>query len=257
MKLRWPHHIVIEATSLTYILFITEGYILLNQIRYSTVTNWLTVLMPIVWINISIINLFIFFRLIQSSLRFQFIRNMGKNFTSLWILAATVFFLLYSLIQGSLIIDFSGGMTPRLSVIDSLIGYGPTVILVPTSSIGFILTPYIFASAITISIFAGLLVSLMITLRTLGYRFILSPLTGFTVICPTCMLNPFIGFLSGYLTITGILSGAVSASIASTLFIASTILYIVSLALMWTALIVISRRLGPRQPLNIAGPGGL
>ncbi len=256
MKPRFSY-LAIETISVAYILFVVEGYILLNQIRNSVITDWITVLTPLTWINISIVNLFVFFRLLKSSSKLLIIKRYtyNKRFPILWILFSIAFFLIYSFVQGSMVLDFSGSMSPRFSVVDSLIGYGPTVIIILSQNLGFILTPYTFAAAITISIFAGLLITLIIILRALGYKLVLSPITGFTVICPTCMLNPIIGFLSGYLSMASILTGIISTSIASTLYVLSTVLYIASLTFMWIALIIISRKLGSCQPLNTAELG--
>src|SRR2546428_8539643 len=228
----------------------------LRELRTDVVLDWFVSLAPLIWINVSVIVLYAFFRLyfspdlapvpIQSVRRsahpflvpnFRILRAGAESFRRAWGIAALAYAVAYALLQGIFVVDLSGSLQPVFVVIESAVGYGPGVAWAPPTTFGVQLRPYSVAAAVALSILSGLVFALafhVIRRRQRVARAFPGPLLGFAVMCPACAGGPVSGLFLAYIAPIPFMGGLGSTSAFSRLLEASTLLLIVTLVLLWT-----------------------
>src|SRR5207249_9648214 len=156
------------AIVLAALLFAETGVILL-ELRTDRILDWFVSLVPLIWIDVSVLFLYAFFRLYFSARiespasegvwaraipflfpNFQVIRARGKRFRRVWFIGALAYALAYAFLQGILVVDPSGSLQPVFVVIESAIGYGPGIAWAPTTTFGVQLRPYSLAAAVVL-----------------------------------------------------------------------------------------------------------
>jgi len=248
-----------DTTTLFFILILLEAIAILIDLSNTYIYDWIPILLPLLWINVSIIAIYSFFRsLVEGrtptsrgrysrllnpdfkNLKFLF-RN--KGFKALFIGIAIAYFIIYAYLQGMITLDFSGGITPRVSVLPTIFGYGPVVIIAPTNYIEIFISPYIFTAALAISILSATVISM--TISTLASfervkKVLPTPIIGFAVVCPTCVLSPATAILTSLFSIGSSII-AVSIPTYTLLFTVSTILLLLTLIMLWVSISMMSR----------------
>src|SRR5437899_5248125 len=234
----------------------------LRELRTDVVLDWFVSLAPLIWINVSIIVLYAFFRLYFSpdlapipieSVRgsahpflvpnFRILRAGAESFRRVWGIAALAYAVAYALLQGIFVVDLSGSLQPVFVVIESAVGYGPGIAWAPTTTFGVQLRPYSVAAAVALSLLSGLVVALalqVVTKTQRAVRALPSPLFGFAVMCPACAIGPVSGLFLAYIAPIAFMGGLGSAFAFSRLLEVSTLLLIVTLVLLWTVISFIS-----------------
>src|SRR2546428_5511284 len=151
----------------------------LRELRTDVVLDWFVSLAPLIWINVSVIVLYAFFRLyfspdlvpvpIQSVRKsahpflvpnFRILRAGAESFRRVWAIAALAYAVAYALLQGIFVVDLSGSLQPVFVVIESAVGYGPGFAWAPATTFGEQLRPYSVAAAVALSILSGLVFAL-------------------------------------------------------------------------------------------------
>ena len=259
-----------EATALLLALVLIEMGLVLLELRTAIVQDWFVTLAPLLWMNASILVLFVFFRQLGSkevgsrdrgrseagrlrSLlqpRFGAIRRALRP-TSMRIavlLIALGYGFLYALLQG--IIVFAPNTAAPLGplVLESPLGYGPALVWAPTRTFGVLLRPYTVAAAVTLAILSSVVLALFLRIATRHRPALASltgPLAGLAVICPACFATPaaglFVAYLAPAVTLAGLGTGA---AFALSLGLATALL-LASLILLWATAAWLSRLLPP------------
>src|SRR2546429_6586769 len=234
----------------------------LRELRTDVVLDWFVSLAPLIWINVSIIVVYAFFRLyfspdlapvpIQSVRRsahpflvpnFRILRAGAESFRRAWGIAALAYAVAYALLQGIFVVDLSGSLQPVFAVIESAVGYGPGIAWAPTTTFGVQLRPYSVAAAVALSVLSGLVFAFafqVIRRRQRVARAFPGPLLRFAVMCPACAGGPVSGLFLAYIAPIAFMGGMGSASAFSRLLEVSTLLLIVTLVLLWTVISFIS-----------------
>src|SRR5207247_6253739 len=232
--------------------------------------DWFVSLAPLIWINISIVVLYAFFRFyftpdLAPAARtvrtgavlflvpdFRSLRDRGRTFRRAWGFAAVAYAVAYALLQGTIVVDLSGSLQPVFVVIESAVGYGPGIAWAPTTTFGIQLRPYSIAAAASLSLLSGLVFALAFqVIRTTGQRAargLPGPLLGFAVMCPACASGPVSGLFLAYVTPIAFMGEMGSASAFSRLLGASTLLLIVTLVLARTMISFFTNVLLPDVP---------
>src|SRR5438552_4815527 len=194
----------------------------LRELRTDVVLDWFVSLAPLIWINVSIVVLYSFFRLYFSpelapttttgTVRaraipflvpdFRILRTGAKSFRRAWGVATLAYAVAYALLQGIFVVDLSGSLQPVFVVIESAVGYGPGIAWAPTTTFGIQLRPYSVAAAVALSILSGLVFALafrVIRRRQRVARAFPGPLLGFAEMCPACAGGPVSGLFLAYI----------------------------------------------------------
>src|SRR2546422_8924256 len=202
----------LELSLILLALTFAEPGEVLRELRTDVVLDWFVSLAPLIWINVSIIVLYAFFRLYFSpdlapipieSVRgsahpflvpnFRILRAQSVIFRKVWAIAALAYAVAYALLQGIFVVDLSGSLQPVFVVIESAVGYGPGIAWAPTTTFGVQLRPYSVAAAVGLSILSGLVFALafhVVRRRQRVARAFPGPLLGFAVMCPACAGGP-------------------------------------------------------------------
>src|SRR3989442_442174 len=239
----------------------------LRELRTDVVLDWFVSLAPLIWINVSVIVLYGFFRLYFSpdlapvpiqSVRgsahpflvpnFRILRAGAESFRRVWGIAALAYAVAYALLQGIFVVDLSGSLQPVFVVIESAVGYGPGIAWAPTTTFGIQLRPYSIAAAFALSLLSGLVFALAFQVVATGRRTgrtLPGPLLGLAVMCPACAGGPVSGLFLAYVAPIAFMGGMGSASAFSRLLGFSTVLLVVALVLLWTVISFITNVLLP------------
>src|SRR5256712_1766181 len=256
----------LEISLILLALAFAEAGEVLRELRTDVVLDWFVTLAPLIWINVSIVVLYAFFRFFlgpdlvptAGTVRtgavsflvpnFRIIRDRGKTFRSAWGIAALAYALAYALLQGIIVVDLSGSLQPVFVVIESAVGYGPGIAWAPTTTFGIQLRPYSIAAAFALSLLSGLVFALVFRVVAMGRRTgrtLPGPLLGLAVMCPACAGGPVSGLFLAYVAPIAFMGGMGSASAFSRLLGFSTILLVVTLVLLWTVISFITNALLP------------
>ncbi len=262
-----------EFDTLTFLFFLIliEAIGIYVDLRTSVIYNWIPILTPLIWIDVSFIFIYLFLKgfflnkapnnednyLVTRYFKPNY-RNLSKvlrykGVRILLIVSTASYFIIYSFIQGMFLIDIAGSIEPRFNIVPTIIGYGPVLIIAPSNYFMFVITPYLLTAALTLSIFSGLAITLLTVTFISGRKvrkMLPTPLLGLAVVCPTCILNPFTAILFSTISVTSTL--VVSSIPAQTLiFTLSTTLLITTLILLWISISVLSK-----IPVNIKTDNG-
>ena len=256
----------LEISLILLALAFAEAGEVLRELRTDVVLDWFVSLAPLIWINVSIVVLYAFFRFFlgpdlvptAGTVRtgavsflvpnFRIIRDRGKTFRSAWGIAALAYALAYALLQGIIVVDLSGSLQPVFVVIESAVGYGPGIAWAPTTTFGIQLRPYSIAAAFALSLLSGLVFALAFQVVAMGRRTgrtLPGPLLGLAVMCPACAGGPVSGLFLAYVAPIAFMGGMGSASAFSRLLGFSTVLLVVTLVLLWTVISFITNVLLP------------
>src|SRR5207302_8217899 len=247
------------------LLFAEFGEVL-REIRTDVVLDWFITLAPLIWIDVSIVVLYAFFRLYftpelvpprtsaaMKRVSVFLVPNTrvlrgGTRLRKVWAISAVVYAVTYAFLQGVFVVDLSGSLSPVFVVIESAIGYGPGIAWAPTATFGVQLRPYSVAAASVRSLFSGLVVALAIQVVSRGQRAARAfpgPLLGLAVMCPACASGPVSGLFLAYVAPIAFMGGIGSASAFSRLLGFSTFLLIATLVLLWSVISFITNVLLP------------
>ena len=256
----------LEISLILLALAFAEAGEVLRELRTDVVLDWFVSLAPLIWINVSIVVLYAFFRTYFSpdlappagTVRtgavlflvpnFRSLRDRGRTFRRAWGIAAVAYALAYALLQGIIVVDFSGSLQPVFVVIESAVGYGPGIAWAPTTTFGIQLRPYSIAAAFALSLLSGLVFALAFQVVAMGRRTgrtLPGPLLGLAVMCPACAGGPVSGLFLAYVAPIAFMGGMGSASAFSRLLGFSTVLLVVTLVLLWTVISFITNVLLP------------
>ena len=260
----------LEISLILLALAFAEVGEILRELRTDVVLDWFVSIAPLIWINVSIVVLYAFFRLyLNPDLapttagpvrpraspfllpNFRILRARGKRFRRTWGIASAAYAIGYGLLQGIIVVDLSGSLQPVFVVIESAVGYGPGIAWAPTATLGVQLRPYSVAAAVALSLLSGLVVALALQVVTKTQRAVQalpSPLFGFAVMCPACAGGPVSGLFLAYVAPIAFMGGMGSASAFSRLLGFSTVLLIVTLVVLWTVISFLSNVLLPDGP---------
>src|SRR5438128_1362159 len=250
----------------------------LRELRTDVVLDWFVSLAPLIWINVSVMVLYAFFRLYFSpdlapipveSVRgnahpvlipnFRILRTRSGSFRRVWGIASIAYAVAYALLQGIFVVDLSGSLQPVFVVIESAVGYGPGIAWAPTTTFGVQLRPYSVAAAIALSLLSGLVFALafqVVTRSRRATRALPAPLLGFAVMCPACASGPLAGLFLAYVAPIAFMGGIGSASAFSRLLGFSTVLLLVTLTLLWILISFLSNVLPSGDPASAPGTHG-
>jgi hypothetical protein len=269
----------LELSVLLLALLFAEFGEVLREIRTDIVLDWFVTLAPLVWIDVSILVLYAFWRLyfapeltglrtgtdvrrVASFLvpNTRVLRVQGTRVRKVWAIFAVVYAAAYAFLQGIFVVDPSGVLSPVFVVIESGIGYGPGIAWVPTTTFGVQLRPYSVAAAVSLSTLSGLVFALafqvVTTTNRRPARALSGPLLGFAVMCPACAGGPVSGLFLAYITPIAFMGGIGSASAFSRLLIASTVLLVGTLILSWTVISFLTNVAFPEgHETDVDGPG--
>jgi hypothetical protein len=242
----------------------------LRELRTDVVLDWFVSLAPLIWINACIVVLYAFFRLyLRPGLaspgteaararatsflipNVRILRDRRHSFRTAWAVAAVAYAAVYALLQGILVVDLSGSLTPVFVVIESAVGYGPGIAWAPTTTFGVQLRPYSVAAVVALSLLSGLVFALafqVVTTSQRAVRALPGPLLGFAVMCPACAGGPLSGLFLAYVAPIAFMGGIGSASAFSRLLGFSTLLLITTLILLWTVISFLSNVLSSDVP---------
>src|SRR5216110_225479 len=265
------------AIVLAALLFAATGVTLL-ALRTDRILDWFVSLVPLIWIDVSVLFLYAFFRLYFSARiespasegvwaraipflfpNFQVIRARGRRFRRVWLAGSLAYAVVYGFLQGIIVVDPSGSLQPVFVVIESAIGYGPGIVWAPTTTFGVQLRPYSLAAASVLSLFSGLVVALAIQVVSRGHRAARAfpgPFLGLAVMCPACASGPVSGLFLAYLAPIAFMGGIGSASAFSRLLGFSTFLLIATLVLLWSVISFITNVLPPNAPSRTSHEAG-
>src|SRR5437870_11067330 len=259
----------LEISLILLALAFAEAGEVLRELRTDVVLDWFISLAPLIWINISIVVLYAFFRIYFSpdlaptagTVRtgavlflvpnFRSLRDRGRAFRRAWGIAAVAYAVAYALLQGIVLVDLSGSLQPVFVVIESAVGYGPGIAWAPTTTFGIQLRPYSIAAAFALSLLSGLVFALafqVIATSQRAARTLPGPLLGLAVMCPACAGGPVSGLFLAYVAPIAFMGGMGSASGFSRLLGFSTLLLIVTLVLLWTVISFLTNVLLPDVP---------
>ncbi len=260
----------LELSILLLALLFAEFGEVLREIRTDVVLDWFITLAPLIWIDVSIVVLYAFFRLYftpelvpprtsaaMKRVSVFLVPNTrvlrgGTRLRKVWAISAVVYAVTYAFLQGVFVVDLSGSLSPVFVVIESAIGYGPGIAWAPTTTFGIQLRPYSVAAAASLSLLSGLVFALAFqvinTTGQRGARALPGPLLGFAVMCPACASGPVSGLFLAYVTPIAFMGGMGSASAFSRLLGASTLLLILTLVLSWTMISFFTNVLLPDFP---------
>ena len=247
----------LDLVMILFILFLWEWIGILNELRYSIITDWSVIIAPLLWINITVPFLYYLLKklLIQGNSRVgvkmgRLAKYFQPDFTNLrriiglrrvkilWAILFLAYFIIYSYLQGVIVIDPAWRLEPTLVIFQGTVGYGPVIVWSPGGVIGFVFRAYLFSAALTLSFSASLVLTLFLLMflsRWSIKRVLPAPLTGFAVLCPTCFTSPAAAIILTFISLT------TPIPIFSILLMASTTLLIISLTLIWIALSLLSR----------------
>src|SRR5438445_1649803 len=260
----------LELSILLLALLFAEFGEVLREIRTDVVLDWFITLAPLIWIDVSIVVLYAFFRLYftpelvppRTSAAMKRVSAFlvpntrvlrgGTRLRKVWAISAVVYAVTYAFLQGIFVVDLSGSLSPVFVVIESAIGYGPGIAWAPTTTFGIQLRPYSVAAAASLSLLSGLVFALAFqvinTTGQRGARALPGPLLGFAVMCPACASGPVSGLFLAYVTPIAFMGGMGSASAFSRLLGASTLLRFLTLVLTWTMISFFTNVLLPDFP---------
>ena len=262
-------------TFLFFLLFIEAAGIYLD-LRTSVVYDWVPILTPLIWIDISFIFIYIFLRNLYlqktppkggNSFINRYLKPNYKNLLRLFqsrevkiifILSTATYFIIYSYIQGMLAIDPTGNIEPRFNIVSAIIGYGPVLVIAPTRYFILVITPYLLSAAISLSLFSGLAITLLTITFMSGKnvkKILPTPLLGLSVVCPTCILSPATAILISTFSLTStLIVGGIP--IQTFIFTLSTALLITTLLLLWISISILSK-IPVSEELKLKEKGGL
>ncbi|MEE8198735.1 MAG: hypothetical protein V3R48_03370, partial [Thermoplasmata archaeon] len=212
-----------EATALLLALILTQMGLIFLELRTSIVQDWFVTLAPLIWLNASILVLFVFFRQLGSDdfgsstrsseagrLRRLFSPRFGalrqalrpRSMRIAVVLIATGYGILYAFLQGILVLSPSpiGSLGPL--IIESPLGYGPAFVWAPTQTFGLLLRPYTVAAAVALAVLSGVVLALFLRIAAKDRPVLTSltgPLAGLAVLCPACFATPVAGLFVAYL----------------------------------------------------------
>jgi hypothetical protein len=262
----------LEVSILLLALLFAEFGEVLHEIRTDVVLDWFVTLVPLIWINASILILYAFFRLyftpefvpartvaaVRSVSTFlvpntRVLRG-SPHLRKVWAISAIVYAVTYAFLQGVFVVDLSGSLSPMFVVIESAIGYGPGIAWAPTTTFGIQLRPYSVAAAASLSLLSGLVFALAFQVITSTNqrpaKALPGPLLGFAVMCPACAGGPVSGLFFAYVTPIAFMGEMGSASAFSRLLGASTLLLLVTLILSWAMISFLTNVALPDVPAN-------
>ncbi len=254
-----------EATALLLALILTQMGLILLELRTSIVQDWFVTLAPLIWLNASILVLFVFFRQLGSEdlgsstrsseaghLRRLFYPRFGalraalrpRSMKIAVVLIAVGYGILYAFLQGILVLSPNTIAPLGPLVIESPLGYGPALVWAPTQTFGLLLRPYTVAAAVALAVLSGVVLALFLRIAAKDRPVLTSltgPLAGLAVLCPACFATPVAGLFVAYLapaaTVIGLGTGA---AFAFSLGLATTLL-LASLLLLWATTAWLSR----------------
>jgi hypothetical protein len=257
-----------EAIALALALVLVEMGFVLLELRTAIVQDWFITLAPLLWLNVAILVLYVFLRLLAGSgepetehtggrggrgyrfltPRFGVIRQALRPPTMkvALLLVAVGYVLSYAFLQGILVLapSVAGPFGPL--VLESPLGYGPALVWSPSQGFGMLLRPYTVAAAVALAVLSGIVVVLFLQVARRDRRALTSltgPLAGLAVLCPACFATPAAGLVAAYLapavTLVGLGTGA---AFAFSLGLATALL-LVSLLLLWATATWLSRLL--------------
>ena len=256
----------LEISLILLALAFAEAGEVLRELRTDVVLDWFISLAPLIWINVSIVVLYAFFRFYFSPdlalpagkvrtgavpflvPNFRILRDRGKTLRKAWGIAAVAYAVAYALLQGIIVVDLSGSLQPVFVVIESAIGYGPGIAWAPTATFGIQLRPYSIAAAFALSLLSGLVFALafqVVATRRRTGRTLPGPLLGLAVMCPACVGGPVSGLFLAYVAPIAFMGGMGSASAFSRLLGFSTVLLVLTLGFLWTVISFITNVLFP------------
>lgn len=269
-----------EAIALLLAVILVEMGLVLLELRTAIVEDWFVTLAPLLWLNASILVLFVFFRQLGSHEvssadprgpetgrlgpilrpRFGAIRRALRP-TSMRIsvlLIALGYGLLYAFLQGIIVLTPSALAPLGPLILESPLGYGPALVWAPTPAFGILLRPYTVAAAVTLAILSSVVLALFLRIATRDRPTLASltgPLAGLAVICPACFATPAAGLFVAYLAPAVTLAGlGTSAAFAFSLGLATALL-LASLLLLWATAAWLSRLLPPTVTADSYGRG--
>ncbi len=248
----------LEAATLLLGLILVEASVMLMELRRAIILDWFVTIVPLIWLNVSILFVFLFVRLGFGSAgqtRSESGEPEGRAgkllspdprslqsasrrpwFKPWWAGIALGYGLVYMFLQGTLVVDPSGHLVPVISVFESPIGYGPGLAWAPTTTFGLLLRPYTLAATVALSLFSGLVLTLLLVFLSAGreaMKAVPGPLAGLGVICPTCIGTPATGLFLAYVTPAVAFVGLGPASLFSVTLAISTGILMGTLLLLW------------------------
>jgi hypothetical protein len=266
-----------ELGVLVTALVFAEMSVVLLELHTDRILDWFVSLVPLIWIDVSSLFLYAFFRLYLSRSQayaptdtpwagvrkillpdLRTVRAQGGSFRRTWLVAGLVYALLYGFLQGIFVLDPAGSLQPGFVIIESAIGYGPGLVWAPTATFGIQLRPYSVAAAIVLSLLSGLVVALALQVLASNHRVgraLPGPLLGLAVMCPACAGGPVSGLFLAYVAPLAFMGGMGSASAFSRLLGFSTFLLIATLVLLWSVIAFLTNRLlaeGPARTSSAA-----
>jgi hypothetical protein len=251
------------ALLLTALAFAEMGEVL-RELQSSVIVDWFVSLAPLIWIDVCVLFFYAFLRLFrnpdllsprlsatgQSRGWRHLVPNMGalrhvagdRSFRRTWATIGIAYAVGYSLLQGIIVVDPSGSINPVSTVLESPIGYGPGFVWAPTTTFGIEIRPYFVAAAFTLSFFSGLVIAMSVHPLAARRRAaaLPAPLLGFAVMCPACAAAPVTGLFLAYAAPFAAMGGMGAANFSRMLLI-STGLLVVTLALLWFVISLLSR----------------
>src|SRR6267143_3626260 len=263
--------VLLELSILLLALLFAEFGEVLHEIRTDVVLDWFVTLMPLIWFDASILVLYAFFRLyftpelvpprtvaaVKPVSTFLIpntrVLRGSPHLRKVWAISAIVYAVTYAFLQGVLVVDLSGSLSPMFVVIESAIGYGPGIAWAPTTTFGIQLRPYSVAAAVALSLLSGLVFALAFQVVTTSRRsagVLPGPLLGFAVMCPACAGGPVSGLFLAYVAPIAFMGGMGSASAFSRLLGVSTLLLLVTLILSWAMISFLTNVALPDVPAN-------
>ncbi|MFQ5839022.1 MAG: hypothetical protein ACE5HJ_09640, partial [Thermoplasmata archaeon] len=256
----------LEMAAILVALIVVETGAILLELRSAIILDWFIALVPLVWLNLSLLFVYAFLRQLygtrvgsrassqasENRMRrlfrpdFQALQAAVKRpfMRLLWVGSGFAYGLIYMYLQGILVVDPAGDLVPVISILESPIGYGPALAWAPTTTFGLLLRPYTFAAAVALSLFSGLVLTLFVAVISASreaIRALPGPLAGFGVMCPACVASPATGLFLAYLTPAVTLAGLASTSVFSLTLAVSTLLLITTFLLLWMTTSWLSR----------------
>ncbi len=226
------------------------------ELQTAFVSDWFITLVPLVWLNVSILVVYALFRQLYlgdegpGTARPTVWDRLRPDWDSLkhttgvrrlrivWLVGGLAYLLAYMLLQGILVLDVTGSIAVGAVYLPSPIGYGPGVALSPAPYVGLLLRPYTLAAGVALSIYSGLVLALFFRVLSLSRRHLVGfsgPLAGLTVLCPACVATPATGLFLAYLAPAVTVVGLGTLPLFSATLAGSTALLFVSLfLLLWT-----------------------
>lgn len=258
--------LALEATALLLGLVLLELVAILVELRTAVVTDWFVSLAPLVWLNASAVALYALLRPLAATSAEGGDRGRGEGVgwrrwldprfgvlqrtlrppraRALWLGVAVLYGLVYSLLQGMVLVDPAGGIPLVATILESPVGYGPALAWSPTPFAGLLLRPYAVAAAAALAVFSGLVFVLLLArlrrdLRAGGA--VSGPLAGLAVLCPACLASPAAGLVAAHLGPAASLVGLGTASLFAVNLAVATALLLGSLLLLWMTVAWLSR----------------